>query len=215
MLGLKLIHVGERSPSCLGCISNHTANLSSDLLPWWRHQMETFSALLAFCAGNSPVPGEFPAQRPVTRSFGVFFDLRPNKRLSKQWWGWWFETLSCPLWRHSNGYNHVWLTVRPFATSRPVWFKPQSHGLTSMLQLTRDFRDLYIYIYIYIYTEIPGLLYDSRVKMNHRYTAETSCDWSLKSLVVAWTNFGRSNVVGHAQNSTHAISITMTWYWAR
>ena len=45
---------------------------------WWRHQIETFSALLAFCAGNSPVPGEFPTQRPVTRSFGVFFDLRPN-----------------------------------------------------------------------------------------------------------------------------------------
>ena len=46
--------------------------------------METFSALLAICAGNSPVTGEFPAQRPVTRSFGVFFDLRLNKRLSKQ-----------------------------------------------------------------------------------------------------------------------------------
>ena len=34
--------------------------------------METFSALLALCAGNSPVRGEFPAQRPVTRSFDVF-----------------------------------------------------------------------------------------------------------------------------------------------
>ena len=40
---------------------------------WWRHQMETFPALLAICAWNSPVPGEFPAQRPVTRSFDVFF----------------------------------------------------------------------------------------------------------------------------------------------
>ena len=69
---------------------------------WWRHQMETFSALLAICAGNSPVPGEFPAQRPVTRSFDVFFDLRLNKRLSKQSWGWWYETLLCPLWRHCN-----------------------------------------------------------------------------------------------------------------
>ena len=48
--------------------------------------MENFSALLAICAGNSPVPGEFPAQRPVTRSFNVFFDLRLNKRLSKQSW---------------------------------------------------------------------------------------------------------------------------------
>ena len=64
--------------------------------------METFSALLASCAGNSPVTGEFPAQRPVTRTFDVFFDLRLNKRLSKQSWGWWFETLSRPLWRHRN-----------------------------------------------------------------------------------------------------------------
>ena len=70
---------------------------------WWRHQKETFSALLAICAGNSPVPGEFPAQRPVTRSFDDFFDLRPNKRLSKPWWSWWFETPSCPLWHHCNG----------------------------------------------------------------------------------------------------------------
>ena len=46
--------------------------------------METFSVLLAICAGNSPVTGEFPTQRPVTRSFDVFFDLRLNKRLNKQ-----------------------------------------------------------------------------------------------------------------------------------
>ena len=46
--------------------------------------METFSALLVSCAGNSPVTGELPAQRPVTRTFDVFFDLRPNKRLIKQ-----------------------------------------------------------------------------------------------------------------------------------
>ena len=51
---------------------------------WWRHQMETFSALLAICAGNSPVPGEFLAQRPVTWSFDAFFDLHLNKRFSKQ-----------------------------------------------------------------------------------------------------------------------------------
>ena len=71
----------------------------------WRHQMETFSALLAICAGNAQVPGEFPTQRPVTWIFDVFFDLRLNKRLGKQWWGWWFETLSRPLWRHCNVYG--------------------------------------------------------------------------------------------------------------
>ena len=58
---------------------------------------------------TGPLCGEFtgprwiPAQRPVTRSFDVFFDLRLNKRLSIQSWGWWFETLSCPFWRHCNG----------------------------------------------------------------------------------------------------------------
>ena len=67
---------------------------------WWRHQMETFSALLAICAGNSPVSGEFPAQRPVTQTFDVFYGLCPIKGLSKQWWGWWFGTPSRPFWRH-------------------------------------------------------------------------------------------------------------------
>ena len=65
-------------------------------MSWWHHQMETFSALLAICVG------EFPAQRPVTLSFDVFFNRRPNKRLSKHLWGWWFETNLPPLWHHSN-----------------------------------------------------------------------------------------------------------------
>ena len=52
--------------------------LFSSMYRWWRHQMETFSALLALCAGHSPVPDEFPTQRPVTRSFYVFFDLSPT-----------------------------------------------------------------------------------------------------------------------------------------
>ena len=79
-------------------------------IAWWRHQMETFSALLALCVGDSPVTGEFPTQRPVTRSFDVFFDLGLNKRLSKQSWDWWSEIPSCPLWRHCNG---------------STWFSPQ------------------------------------------------------------------------------------------
>ena len=50
--------------------------------------------------GEFTGPRWIPKQRPVTRSFDVFFDLRLNKRLSKQSWGWWFEMLPCPLWRH-------------------------------------------------------------------------------------------------------------------
>ena len=70
---------------------------------WWRHQMETFSALLSLCAGNSPVTGEFPSQSPVTGSFDVFLYLSLNKQLSKQSWVWWFETPSRSLWRHCDG----------------------------------------------------------------------------------------------------------------
>ena len=74
----------------------------TDSFSWWRHEMETFSALLALCAGNSPVIGEFPAQKPVTQSFDTFFDLRLNKQLSKQSWGWLFEKPSRSSWRHCN-----------------------------------------------------------------------------------------------------------------
>ena len=71
-------------------------------MTWWRHLMETFYALLAICAGNSPVSGEFPAQRPVTHSFEVFFRLRLNKRLIEQSLDWWFETPPRSLWRQCN-----------------------------------------------------------------------------------------------------------------
>ena len=80
-----LIH--ETAIPAASWMSLHEAKFS-----WWRHQMETFSA----------VTGEFPSQKPVTRSFGVFFDLRQNKRLSKQSRRRWFETPSRSLWRHCN-----------------------------------------------------------------------------------------------------------------
>ena len=89
---------------------------------WWRHQMETFPALLAICAENSPAIGEFPAKRSVTRSFDVFFDLRRSKRLSKQSWGWWFETLSRPLWRHRN--------VKAFHRAIFLIFHPNIHRVS-------------------------------------------------------------------------------------
>ena len=83
----------------------------------WRLQYKHFPRYWLFVRGiHWSVPGEFPAQRPVTRSFHVFFDLRLNKPLSKQSWGWWFETLSRPLWRHCNGktfilVDTVWINV--------------------------------------------------------------------------------------------------------
>ena len=115
------------------------------LKAWWHHQMETFSALLAICAGNSPVPGEFPAQRPVTRSFDVFFDLHLNTRLSKQSWGWWFETLSRPLWRHhiamgmcAKHITSFWNLANILTTVLPRFlqnFRVIMYPLTCILQL--------------------------------------------------------------------------------
>ena len=70
--------------------------------PWWRHQIETFSASLALGVGNSPGTDEFPSQRPVTPSFDISFDLCLSIRLSKQSWGCWFEMPSGSLWRHCN-----------------------------------------------------------------------------------------------------------------
>ena len=64
--------------------------------------MTSFSALLALCTGNSPVTGEFSAQRPVTLSFDALFDQRLNKQLSKQPWSWWSETPLHSLWRQCN-----------------------------------------------------------------------------------------------------------------
>ena len=72
--------------------------------------MGAFCALLALCVGNSPVTGEFPPQRSVT--FNVFFDLRLNKRLSKQSRRRWFETPLLSLWRHCNEMSHKKMKVK-------------------------------------------------------------------------------------------------------
>ena len=88
--------------------------------------METFSVLLALCAGNSPVTGEFPSQRPVTRSFDILFDLRLDKQLSKQSRGWQFKTESCSLWRHCNDQPKPnWHTHPPTKQSK----KRRSHNV--------------------------------------------------------------------------------------
>ena len=107
----------QKTAAVVCCAHNVAEMLQLWHKAWWRHKIETFSALLAICAGNSPVPREFPTQRPVTRSFDVYFDLRPNK-LSKQCWGWYFETQSCSLWRHRNGSSHLSLFTARKMTNR-------------------------------------------------------------------------------------------------
>ena len=84
------------------------ANTHMLFIPWKRSRSVMTSSnrnifrVTALCAGKSPVTGEFPVRSPVARSFDVFFNLRLNKRLSKQSQGRWFETQSRSLWRHCN-----------------------------------------------------------------------------------------------------------------
>ena len=127
------------------CITVPSIGMHAFLFAWWRHQMETTSALLAICAGNSPVSGEFPAQRPVTQSFDVFFDLGLNNRLSKHWRGWWFETPSRPLWRQCNGAAP---RQRLYVTSAESPNVPILHYVSR------------IYGYLYIYKTYVNLIWN-------------------------------------------------------
>ena len=121
--------------------------------------METFSALLAFCAGNSPVAGEFTAERPVTRSFDIFFDLCLNKCLSKQSWGWRFKTPSCPLWRHRNAYSKI-----------SLWNVKLSSKLTHHGELCG------------LYWEFKGPWGTlNTVGFHQEYSQQTLCSWPMKA----------------------------------
>ena len=89
-------------------ISNYTQSISCNVITYLQriHMMTSSNGNIFRVTGplcrEFTGPGEFPTQRPVTRSFDVFFDLRLNKWLSKQPWSWWFETLSWSLWRQCN-----------------------------------------------------------------------------------------------------------------
>ena len=96
--------------------------------------------------GNWPVTGEFPSQRPVTRSFDLFFDLRLNKRLSKQSWGWWFETPSCSFWRHCNERNKTSLGISKkcfFRFRHEFNFDNFDHRVLFRARSTCHFKKLY------------------------------------------------------------------------
>ena len=78
-----------------------------------------------------------PSQRPETRNFDVFFDIRLNKRLSKQSWGWWFDTPSGPLLRHCNvdiidGHSKDISRIASWNISLHEWRQPILSHLNTM-----------------------------------------------------------------------------------
>ena len=93
---------GDINPQTAGIPLQRYISLKTSHTPIMTSSKGNISALLALCEGNSSVTGEFPSQRPVTRSFDVFIDRRLNKRLSKQSRRRWIQTPSRSLWRHCN-----------------------------------------------------------------------------------------------------------------
>ena len=126
--------------------------------------------------GEFTGPGEFPAQRPVTRSFDVFFDLRLNKRLSKQPWRWWFETSSWSLWRQCNG-------IEDAETSSNFWHKLPCRSITiihhpRIYNLTKT-----------LFASLPSVL-KYRLEPVSRERSEPG-DGTGTSLIVILLNFSR------------------------
>ena len=80
---------------------------------------ENIFRVTGLCEGNPPFTSGFPSQRPVTWSFGVFFDVRLNKRLSKQSRCWWFETPWRSFWHHGNVHPRFWITL----SCPPKWYR--------------------------------------------------------------------------------------------
>ena len=131
-------------------------------LSWWRHQMETFSTLLALYEGNPPVTRGIPSQRPVTQRFDVFFGLRLNKRLSNQSRRRWFETPSRSLWCHGNvkvryGVYTIGSNSDLNSASGNAMLGAPS-GYIDILYIHTYILYIYIYIYLYIYTLLQRII---------------------------------------------------------
>ena len=151
--------------------------LASSYKPWWRHHMETFSALLALCAGNSPVAGEFPSQRPVTWNFDVFY-LCPTKRLSKQSWGWWFR-------RHRVHCDVIVMNVVPW----------RCHGMETLSQFQSSERISHTCNLVIIGQRCGGMMLIIVVSLNKQFNTRPSCRGfdarrSCGVTVMAWMHMG-------------------------
>ena len=112
--------------------------------------------------GEFTSSGEFPTQRPMLRNFDVFFDLRLNKRLSKQPWGWWFETPSWSLWRRCN--DQEWYGIQSQRKRVNVCISNWWTGST------------YVYIMVWCWM---GIMLSSQWKLSyHQCNMENNIHWS-------------------------------------
>ena len=110
----------------------------------WPQGMMSSSNGTIFCVigplcGEIPGPGEFHAQRAATRSFHVFFDLRLNKRLSKQPWGWWFQTPPWSLWCKCNGNGRPFPAADTNRGQYPFYHDQLGHSNQTMQFMKQNY----------------------------------------------------------------------------
>ena len=158
---------------------HHFKQCHDDVIKW-KH----FPRNWPFVQGNSPVTSEFPAQRPVTQSFDVFFDLHLNKRLSKQSRGWWFETPSCPLWHHyitvmlchlSNHFlKQFWLIVIQTIRNEARWYQNQNSTFSfRKMHLLLIQKNAFANIIIFFNGNLFRIFNELT---HHKYEAATECN---------------------------------------
>ena len=135
---------GGRNLSWWTCIFNMVADACMATHSWRLHRLEIFSALLALCVGNSPVTGEFPAQRPVTRRLACFFDLRPANRWANNRDADAIALIMTSLWCGTRALSWFATSASTAPLSIETTFETQKKRITPNLYLTASrFREFW------------------------------------------------------------------------
>ena len=91
-------HTHTHTHTYIQSYTNNAENVSI----WWHHDV------ILSLIGKARFIVALGGSNQFKLRGDVFFDLGPDKRLSKQSWGWWFETPSHSLWRHRNVCKNWW-----------------------------------------------------------------------------------------------------------
>ena len=166
--------------------------------------METFFTLLTLCEGNPPITGGFPLQTPATQSFNIFFDMRLNKRFSKQSKRRRFETQLSILWRHC--------TLVAISSQKRMqltnWNADQTSSTKMVEKISRDFATLTkLSITNFFMTCLLSRSYHILVFM--LYMTTVSPTGILVANVIRWSALGAC-ILFHKATAT--ISIMRAWW---
>ena len=143
---------------------------------------------------------------PVTWSFDVFFDLRLNKRLSKQSWGWWFEMPWRPLWRH---FMRTWPDDCRLQSAWILWLSLQECNVWLSPMYTRTHTHIHVYIYVYIWLALEVSIWHL-----HESISNISCvQLTLSYSWLIWVNrfiFNHKKIMDCVNNYCHVMFVGLS-----